>query len=99
MEAQTNEIQGSFKWLAIAGGLAVVLSCFLFWVDNVVMQGAAERDAAHAAQMRELRIAQSSLPARVTDDRQKLPLTLEQQDHAIRAAASTGHDHDAHHGH
>jgi hypothetical protein len=97
MDVQANEIQGGYKWLAIAGGLAVVLSCFLFWVDDVVMRAAPERDAAHAAQMRELRAAQAGLPARVTDDRQKLPLTIEQQDHAVRSgSAADSHDHSAH---
>jgi hypothetical protein len=98
MDAQTNEIQGSYKWLMIAGGLAVALSCFLFWVDNVVMQSAPERDKEHAATMRELRVAQSSLPARVTDDRQTLPLVLEQQDHAAHQAAES-HDDSDHHSH
>jgi hypothetical protein len=57
MDVQTNEVQGGFKWLFIAGGLAVLLSSFLFWVDNVVMQNAPERDKEHAAKMRELRVA------------------------------------------
>ncbi len=100
MSVQTNEIQGSYKWLIIAGGLAVALSCFLFWVDDVVMQNAPERDKQHAAQMRELRAAQSGLPARVTDDRQTLPLVLEQQDHAAhKAADSDEHAEDHSHDH
>jgi hypothetical protein len=95
---QAKEIQGGYKWLMFAGGLAVLLSCFLFWVDDVVMQHAPERDKEHAAQMRELRMAQSGLPARVTDDRQTLPLVLEQQDHAMNnpADAHEGEDHHDH---
>ena len=98
MDAQTNEIQGGFKWLFIAGGLAIALSCFLFWVDNVVMQAAPQRDKEHAAMMHELRVAQSSLPARVTDDRQTLPLVLEQQDHVAHQALES-HDESDHHSH
>lgn len=86
-----REIEGGYKWLVLVGGCAILLSCFLFWVDDVVMGGAAARDKAHAAQMRELRVAQSSLPARVNDDRQTLPLVLEQQDHAAMNAAAA-HD-------
>jgi hypothetical protein len=88
MDVQAKEIQGSYNWILFAGGLAVVLSCVLFWVDNTVMGGAAERDREHAAQMRELRMAQSGLAARVTDSRQTLPLVLEQQDHKAKAAES-----------
>jgi hypothetical protein len=98
MDVQTNELQGGYKWLMIAGGLAVALSCFLFWVDDVVMQNAPERDKQHAAQMRELRVAQSGLSARVTDDRQTLPLVLEQQDHASLKAADA-HEHGEDHSH
>lgn len=79
MELKTSEARDGIKWLLRVGGLALLLSGFLFWVDEVVMGGAVARDKHHAEQMRELRVAQSSLPARVTDDRQKLPLTLEQE--------------------
>lgn len=92
MDVQAKEIQGGYKWLMFAGGLAILLSCFVFWVDDVVMQHAPERDKEHAAKMRELRVAQSSLPARVTDDRQTLPLVLEQQDHAAKVETDD-HEH------
>jgi len=55
------------------------------------MGNAAQRDRAHNEELRELRLAQSSLPANVTDERQMLPLVLEQQDDA---PATT--DHSAH---
>jgi hypothetical protein len=101
MDAKAQEIQGGFKWLLFAGTAAVLLSLFLFYVDDVVMRGAPERDKEHAAQMAELRKAQASLPARVTDDRQTLPLNIE-KDHASSTADtshdSAGGDH-AHHGH
>jgi hypothetical protein len=87
MDLREQEIQGGYKWLLFAGTAAVLLSAFLFYVDNVIMAGAPARDKEHAARMRELRVAQSSLPARVTDDRQTLPLTIEQQD----TVASAGH--------
>jgi hypothetical protein len=41
------------------------------------MGKAKERDIAHNAQLRDLRIAQSSLPSGVTDERQILPLQIE----------------------
>jgi len=88
-ELRIKEIQGSYKWLMIAGGAAVLLSCFLFYVDDVVMRHAPERDKAHAAEMAELRKAQASLPARVTDDRQTLPLMIEQES----AGEEDSHDH------
>jgi hypothetical protein len=76
-ELRQKEIQGSYKWLLIAGTAAVLLSCFLFYIDDVVMRHAPERDRANAAEMSELRRAQASLPARVTDSRQTLPLDIE----------------------
>ena len=74
---RNQEIQGSYKWLLIAGTLAVLLSCFLFYVDDVVMRHAPDRDRAQAEEMAELRRAQASLPARVTDSRQTAPLATE----------------------
>ena len=87
MDLREQEIKGSYMWLLFAGGAALLLSCVLFYVDHVVMGGAAERDREHAAQMRELRMAQASLPARVNDSRQTLPLTIEGQ--TSRAAESS----------
>jgi hypothetical protein len=77
MESKTSDSTGAFKWLIGAGAAAIALSIFLFWADNTVMGGAAARDRHHAEQMRELRTAQASLPSRVTDDRQTLPLSIE----------------------
>jgi hypothetical protein len=77
-ELREKEIQGSYKWLMIAGTAAVLLSAFLFYIDDVVMRHAPDRDRAQAAEMAELRKAQAGLPARVTDDRQTLPLEIEQ---------------------
>jgi hypothetical protein len=79
-ELREKEIQGSYKWLLIAGTSAVLLSFFLFYIDDVVMRHAPDRDRAHAAEMSELRRAQASLPARVTDSRQTLPLDIEAGD-------------------
>lgn len=73
-----QEVQGSYKWLMICGTAAVLLSFFLFYVDDVVMRNAPERDRAQAAEMAELRKAQAGLPARVTDSRQTLNLDIEQ---------------------
>ncbi len=78
-DLREKEIQGSYKWLIIAGSAAVLLSCFLFYIDDVVMQNAPARDRAQAAEMAELRRAQAGLPARATDDRQTLPLRIESE--------------------
>lgn len=86
MDVQTKEVEGSYRWLMFAGGLALLLSCVLFWVDSSVMQSVPERDSKHAEQMRELRLAQSALPARVTDDRQTLPLLLEEENQNVGGA-------------
>ena len=78
MEFKTSEVNGGIKWLLGAGAAAIGLSLFLFWADDSVMGKAKERDIAHNAAMRELRIAQSSLPSGVTDERQTLGLDIEQ---------------------
>jgi hypothetical protein len=75
-ELRNIELQGSYKWLLISGTAAVLLSVFLFYVDDVVMRQAPDRDRAQAAEMAELRKAQAGLPARVTDERQTLPLEI-----------------------
>lgn len=77
MELKTSEVNGAFRWLLGAGAAAIGLSLFLFWADDSVMGKARERDIAHNAQLRELRVAQSALPSGVTDDRQILPLEIE----------------------
>lgn len=78
MEFKTSEATSGITWLIGAGAAAIGLSLFLFWADDSVMGKAKERDIAHNAAMRELRIAQSSLPSGVTDERQTLGLTIEQ---------------------
>jgi hypothetical protein len=77
MELKTSEVNGAIRWLLGAGAAAIGLSLFLFWADDSVMGKAKERDIAHNAQLRDLRIAQSSLPSGVTDERQILPLQIE----------------------
>jgi hypothetical protein len=77
MELKNSEVNGAFRWLLGAGAAAIGLSLFLFWADESVMGKAKERDIAHNAKLRELRVAQSSLPSGVTDERQILPLQIE----------------------
>lgn len=77
MELKTSEVNGAIRWLLGAGAAAIGLSLTLFWADDSVMGKAKERDIAHNAQLRELRIAQSALPSGVTDERQILPLQIE----------------------
>ncbi len=77
MESREKEVKDGFKWLFVAGSAAVILSVVLFWADNSVMGGASARDRAHNEELRQLRLAQSALPAHVTDERQTLPLSIE----------------------
>jgi len=79
MEFKTSEATGGVKWLIGAGAAAIGLSICLFWADDSVMGKAKERDIAHNAEMRELRIAQYSLPSGVTDERQTLGLDIEHE--------------------
>jgi hypothetical protein len=96
MDLQTQETQGGYRWILFAGTAAVLLSCFLFYVDDVVMRHAPDRDREHAAQMAELRKAQAGLPSRVTDDRQTLPLMIEKDAAREHASAHEGHSHEDH---
>jgi|LakMenEpi03Aug12_release.lakeMendotaPanAssembly.Ray.scaffolds.fasta_scaffold919118_1 hypothetical protein len=77
MELKTSEENGAVRWLLGAGAAAIGLSLVLFWADDSVMGNAKERDVAHNAQLRQLRVAQSGLPSGVTDERQTLPLEIE----------------------
>mgnify|MGYP006270101197 CR=1 FL=1 len=79
MEFKTSEVNSAYKWLFGAGAAAIGLSLFLFWADNTVMGGAKARDIAHNEQLKELRVAQSSLSSGVTDERVTLPLDIEQE--------------------
>jgi len=88
MNLREKEVQDGFKWLMVAGGAAVVLSLTLFWADNTVMGGARKRDIAHNAELHELRVAQAELPARVTDSRQTLPLSLEAETSKLEQAGA-----------
>jgi hypothetical protein len=77
--ASAAEARGAVRWLLGAGGMAILLSLFLFWADNSVMEGARDRDVEHNKQLLELRSAQASLSGAVNDPRQLLPLTIEEQ--------------------
>jgi hypothetical protein len=91
MNLREKEVRDGFKWLVCAGSAAVLLSLTLFWADNTVMGGAAARDKVHNEELHQLRVAQASLPARVTDSRQTLPLSLEAETSKLEedAAASS----------
>jgi|688.fasta_scaffold1985958_1 hypothetical protein len=82
MELNHKESRDGITWLLCAGGIAILFSISLYCADEHVMGKATERDHKHAAEMAELRTAQVSVPGRVTDERQLLPLTLEHEDSA-----------------
>ena len=79
MQLKTSEAKDGINWLIRAGAVAIIFSAVLYYTDQHIMGGAIARDKQHAEMMKEVRVAQSSLPARVTDERQTLPLTLEQE--------------------
>lgn len=73
------EARGAVRWLLGAGGMAILLSLFLFWADDNVMEGARARDIEHNKKLLELRSAQASLGGEASDPRQLLPLRIEGQ--------------------
>ena len=75
MKLDEIENKDAGAWFLFAGLAALLLSFFLFRVDNY-QSNAKGRDYTHAQMMREMRIAQSSLPSRVTDARQEMPLIV-----------------------
>jgi hypothetical protein len=86
MQLKTSEAKDGINWLIRAGVVAIIFSAVLYYTDEHIMGGAIARDKQHAEMMKELRVAQSALPARVTDERQTLPLTLEQEEAAGKAS-------------
>jgi hypothetical protein len=92
MDLRQKEVQDGFKWLVCAGSAAILLSLTLFWADNTVMRNAPARDKVHNEELHQLRVAQAGLPGRVTDDRQTLPLVLEEEN-AKQESASTDQSH------
>ncbi len=74
-----TEARGAVRWLLGAGGMAILLSLFLFWADDSVMGGARDRDVEFNEQLSKLRAAQASLGGSANDPRQLLPLTIEEQ--------------------
>lgn len=91
MELNHNESRDGITWLLCAGGIAVLFSISLYCADEHIMGKATERDHKHAAEMAELRTAQVSVPGRVTDQRQTLPLTIEQEGSAAVDSGSAKH--------
>jgi hypothetical protein len=89
MQLTHKESRDGITWLLCAGGIAILFSISLYCADEHVMGKATERDHKHAAEMAELRTAQASVPGRVTDERQLLPLTIEQE--APAASGSNKH--------
>lgn len=86
------EARGAVRWLLGAGGMAILLSLFLFWADDNVMEGARDRDVEHNKKLLELRSAQASLGGEASDPRQLLPLTIEEQSGEAREkTGAAGH--------
>jgi hypothetical protein len=90
MQIDHNESRGGLTWLLCAGSIAIIFSISLYCADEHIMGKATERDQQHAAQMAELRTAQASVPGRVSDERQLLPLTIEGSESA-HGKSGSGH--------
>lgn len=63
-----KEAQDGKKWFFTALILAVVLVLFIYNVDKTISDPAGEQK--HAEELRRLRVAATTLPTGVTDDRQ-----------------------------
>ena len=77
METQSEELLSGRSWFIGAGVAALILSFCLFRVDEYLSQGPV-REHEHNERMRALRTAQLSVPSRVTDSRQLLPIAAHQ---------------------
>lgn len=93
-----KEKADALRWIIGAGIGAVGLATFAYSVDRY-QESATARDRAHSEMLRELRVAQTTLPSRTTDDRLKVRIPMD----APRAAEPAPEAHDAHghdeHGH
>ena len=59
----------AYRWILMAGGGAVLLSCFLAWADYRLSHS--DYDQRLGDTLRELRTAQASQASRVLDPRQR----------------------------
>lgn len=78
------EQAGGYRWFFVVGLIAVAFSVFLATVDQRLSESKSEQVL--GSTLRELRTAQASLPARVTDSRQT------QSFMHVESSATGGHD-------
>jgi hypothetical protein len=79
-----------YRWFFALGLVAIALSLALWTVDDVLSKSDSEQRLGQT--IHELRTAQHTLPARVTDTRQTLPFMHNQHD-AVSAESSEAHGH------
>ncbi len=88
MNKDSQVTQNSFRWLLIAGSVAVALTIFLYRVDNHLTNS--DKEARLGNTLRTLRTAQSTVSAGASDERQVVGAVLE-------ARPLNKHDDDASH--
>lgn len=65
-----KEQRDGLVWMASAGVLAALLAVSIFAIDNWLTSNYKAWDHAHEMKIREVRVAQTSLPSGVSDTRQ-----------------------------
>ena len=75
MNKDSQVTQNSFRWLLIAGSVAVALTIFLYRVDNHLTTS--DKEARLGNTLRTLRTAQSTVSAGASDERQVVGAVLE----------------------
>lgn len=79
-----------YRWFFALGLVAIALSLALWTVDDVLSNSDSEQRLGQT--LKELRTAQHTLPARVTDSRQTLPF-MHQQHESESATSTEAHGH------
>jgi len=75
MSKDSNVNSNSFRWLLLAGSVAVALTIFLYRVDNHLTTS--DKEARLGDTLRTLRTAQSEVSAGASDERQVVGALLE----------------------
>lgn len=95
MNKDSQVTQNSFRWLLIAGSVAVALTIFLYRVDNHLTTS--DKEARLGNTLRTLRTAQSTVSAGASDERQVVGAVLEARP-LNKSEGLNKHDDDASHG-
>jgi hypothetical protein len=94
MNKDSQVTQNSFRWLLIAGSVAVALTIFLYQVDNYLTTS--DKEVRLGNTLRTLRTAQSDVSAGASDERQVVGAVLEA--HSLNKHEGLNTHDDASHG-